>query len=174
MGNTDPKDNLIRLMEQYKNLVFSVCLRLTGDYFTAEDITQETFIAAYNSFDSFDGGAEKAWLCRIATNKCIDYKREAARRLIPTADDEIPETASACDNEPLDKAVCTDLMFRLRNVCENMPQPYKEAAVGYFVEGKTAKEISIQSGTELKTVQTRIYRAREMLKKIIRKEDLLE
>ena len=55
-----------------------------------------------------------------------------------------------------------------------MPEPYREAAVGYFVEGKTAKEISIQSGIELKTVQTRIYRAREMLKKIIRKEDLLE
>lgn len=160
-------------MEQYRNLVFSVCLRLTGDYFTAEDITQETFIAAYNSWDSFDGTSEKAWLCRIASNKCIDYKREAARRMIMTADDEMPEEATAADNEPLDTAVCNDLINRLSDSCNNLPEPYKEAAIGYFVEGRTAKEISLQTGTELKTVQTRIYRAREMLKKSIRKEDLL-
>ena len=47
MGNTDSKEKLIELMSTYKNLVFSVCLKLTGDYFAAEDITQETFISAY-------------------------------------------------------------------------------------------------------------------------------
>lgn len=160
-------------MEQYRNLVFSVCLRLTGDYFTAEDITQETFIAAYSNWDSFDGTSEKAWLCRIASNKCIDYKREAARRMIMTADDEMPEEATAADNEPLDMAVCNDLLSRLSDSCNKLSEPYKEAAVGYFIEGRTAKEISVRTGTELKTVQTRIYRAREMLKKSIRKEDLL-
>ena len=39
----DSKENLIRLVEQYQNLIFSICLKLTGDYFTAEDLTQETF-----------------------------------------------------------------------------------------------------------------------------------
>ena len=47
-------------MDQYKNLVFSVCLKLTGDHFTAEDITQETFIAAYRHLEDFDGRDEKA------------------------------------------------------------------------------------------------------------------
>ncbi len=174
MGDTDSKENLIRLMEQYKNLVFSVCLRLTGDYFTAEDITQETFIAAYRNYESFDGANEKAWICRIASNKCIDYKREAARRLIPTSDDEMPETATASSNEPLDTAVCNSLMDELKRACECLPDPYRGAAVGYFIEGKTAKEISVRDGTELKTVQTRIYRARQLLRNTIRKEDLLE
>lgn len=165
---------MIRLMEQYKNLVFSVCLRLTGDYFTAEDITQETFIAAYRNYESFDGANEKAWICRIASNKCIDYKREAARRMVPTADDEMPEISTASSNEPLDAAVCNDLLERLKTVCELLPEPYREAAVGYFIEGHTAKEIAERRGTELKTVQTHIYRARQMLKTSIRKEDLLE
>ena len=40
----DPKDNVIRLVNAYKDLVFSIALKLTGDYFAAEDITQETFI----------------------------------------------------------------------------------------------------------------------------------
>lgn len=61
---------------------------MTGDYFTAEDITQETFLAAFNHWKSFDGSNEKTWICRIATNKCIDYKRAAARKDIPL-DDEV-------------------------------------------------------------------------------------
>lgn len=56
------RENLIRLIEQYQNLVFSICLKMTGDYFTAEDITQDTFIAAYKNWKSFDGKNEKACL----------------------------------------------------------------------------------------------------------------
>ena len=57
-------------MQDYKNLIFSLCLRMTGDYFTAEDLTQDTFLAAYEHLSSFDGRQEKAWLCRIAANRC--------------------------------------------------------------------------------------------------------
>ena len=77
MGKNDSKEKLIQLMNRYQNLVFSVCLKLTGDYFTAEDIAQETFIAAYRHLDDFDGQNEKAWICRIASNKCIDYLRSS-------------------------------------------------------------------------------------------------
>ena len=63
MEKIDSKEQIIRLMNQYKNLVFSVCLKLTGDYFVAEDITQETFLSAYEHWQDFDGAAEKAWIC---------------------------------------------------------------------------------------------------------------
>ena len=46
---------------------------MTADYFAAEDLAQETFLSAYEHFRNFDGSNPKAWLCRIATNKCIDY-----------------------------------------------------------------------------------------------------
>ena len=74
-------------MNQYGNLVFSICLKTTGDYFASEDLAQETFIAAYKAYDSFDGSNEKAWICRIAGNKSIDYLRSAERRSVPTADE---------------------------------------------------------------------------------------
>ena len=80
VGKLDSGEKLIELMNQYKNLVFSVCLKMTGDYFAAEDITQETFISAYQHLKDFDGNSKKSWLCRIASNKCIDYMRAAKRR----------------------------------------------------------------------------------------------
>ena len=46
-------------MNQYQNLVFSICLKLTGDYFIAEDLTQETFISAYHHLTKRDQGKKK-------------------------------------------------------------------------------------------------------------------
>ena len=173
MGKLDSKEKLILLMNQYKNLVFSVCLKLTGDYFTAEDITQETFIAAYQHLDEFDGQSEKAWLCRIASNKCIDYLREAERKAIATAEDELPEGESLSRDGPLEQFLSEDVMERFRNSIGELPEPYKTPAALHFDEGLTAKEISERTDVPLKTVQSQIYRARQMLQKKIRKEELL-
>lgn len=174
METIDSKENLIRLVNQYKNLVFSICLKMTGDYFVAEDITQETFISAFNHGQEIKEDTEKAWLARVATNKCIDWKREAARRSISFPEEEMPERADDDSNNPLNCYLCKDTEEKLLEACESLKPPYNEIAKLYFSKGLTAKEISEKTGTGLKTVQTQIYRAKDMLKQRIRKEDLLE
>ena len=75
--------NISALMDRYQNLIFSICYQMTGDYFAAEDLTQDTFVSAYRNLEQFDGSYEKAWLCRIAANKCTDYLKSAKRRSEP-------------------------------------------------------------------------------------------
>ena len=174
METIDSKENLIRLVNQYKNLVFSICLKMTGDYFVAEDITQETFISAFKHGNEIKEDTEKAWLARVATNKCIDWKREAARRNVPLPAEEMPERADDDSNNPLSCYLCKDTEEKLLQACESLKSPYNEIVKLYFSKGLTAKEISEKTGTGLKTVQTQIYRAKDMLKQRIRKEDLLE
>lgn len=174
MENIDSKDNFIRLIEQYRNLVFSICLKMTGDYFAAEDLAQETFIAAYKNLDKFDGQSESAWLCRIAANKCIDYHRASARKIIPTPEEEMPEGKLKVEDTLFQMMTNRQVMEELRRCCEELLSPYKETAVMHFVEGWTAKEISERTGVGINTVQTRIYRAREKLKLSYRKELLEE
>lgn len=147
---------------------------MTGDYFVAEDITQETFISAFNHGQEIKEDTEKAWLARVATNKCIDWKREAARRSISFPEEEMPERADDDSNNPLNCYLCKDTEEKLLEACESLKSPYNEIAKLYFSKGLTAKEISEKTGTGLKTVQTQIYRAKDMLKQRIRKEDLLE
>ena len=65
----DREEKLKELMDGYSKLVFSICYRLTNDYFTAEDLTQETFLSAYSSLDRFDGRNERAWLSRKARRR---------------------------------------------------------------------------------------------------------
>ena len=75
MDKINSEKYMEELIDKYQNLVFSICYKFTKDYFIAEDLTQETFLSAFQHPDSFQGGNEKAWICRIATNKCIDYGR---------------------------------------------------------------------------------------------------
>lgn len=170
MEKIDSRENLIRLINQYQNLVFSLCLKLTGDYFTAEDITQDTFIAVYKHWDSFDGTNEKAWVCRIATNKCIDYKKAAARNEIALEDEMSANIPDYYD--PLQEVMNKSIMEDFRKSIDSLNEPYRSVAFEHFIEGKTARVISEESDTNIKSVQTKILRAKTMLKELIRKEVL--
>lgn len=157
------------LVKNYTNLVFSICLKMTGDYFTAEDLTQETFLSAYEHMENFQGNQWKAWICRIASNLCIDYKRQAARRMIPTEEEAF---ATQVSNEagPLDSFLNQETMERMQNHCKSLKPPYDYIAKWYFCESMTADEIADKENKNKKTIQTQIYRAREMLKELCRKE----
>lgn len=157
-------DRLTKMIEQYQNLVFSVCMKLTQDYFTAEDLTQETFLSAYQHLEQFDGANEKAWLCRIASNKCIDYMRQAERRSLPAEEEMLnlqPSEEGLPENSYLQKTVFTEL----KRKCRNLSPPYDQIATMYFVEERGAAEIAGLTKKKLKTVQTQIYRARALLRK---------
>ena len=82
------------------------------------------------------------------------------------------EVASSRDG-PLEQFISSDVMERFRDSCNELPEPYKTPAVLHFDEGLTAKEISERTRVPVKTVQSQIYRARQMLQKKIRKEELL-
>ena len=174
MEEIDSKENLTRLVIQYQNLIFSICLKITGDYFAAEDLTQETFFSAYRHWEEFNGQAEKAWLCRIASNKSIDYCREAARRQVPTLEEDMPGEALMQEDEPLMQTMNHEVFRELEKSCKALSPPYDRIAKEHFLEGRPAREIAEQSGVGLNTVKTQIYRAREMLKKSFRKEMLIE
>ena len=174
MEKIDSKENLTRLVNQYKNLIFSICLKLTGDYFAAEDLTQETFIAAYEHWGNFDGEFEKAWLARIASNKCLDYKRAAARRQVPTEESELLQGNTELKDDPLEQVMNKDILDKLERYCNALSPPYNEVALQHFIKGETANEISHSSHIPLNTVKTRIRRAREMLQKSFGKEMLRE
>ena len=55
------------LLTKYEKLVFSICYRMTNNYFDAQDLTQETFFSVYRVIESFDKKNEKAYITRITT-----------------------------------------------------------------------------------------------------------
>lgn len=150
-------------MGKYSQLVYTVCLRNCGNPFDAEDLTQETFMAVYNSLDSFDREKEQAWILRIALNKCVDFLKSAGRRQMPSEEIWLETDAgeSVLPEHIYLRKESEETVIRL---CKSLKEPYGSVAVAHFCEGKTAREIAESTGTGLKTVQTHIFRAKEMLK----------
>ena len=160
----NPQEQLERWMTQYQNLIYSICYRLTGDYFDSEDLTQDAFLSAYRHLKEFDGQNEKAWLCRIATNKCIDYLKRAGRRSVPTEElffSSLPDRRSSPEKETLES-----------EIRKQLAPPYCQVALDYYYYEMDINEIAEKTGKNKKTLQTQIYRAKGMLKKKMRKEDL--
>lgn len=169
MDKIDSTKFLSNLIEKYQNLVFSICYKITKDYFIAEDLTQETFLSAFKHKDSFDGKNEKAWIARIATNKSIDYINQAGRRMVPTEDTDMEQYRSNL-GRPEAEALESDFRQNLKNHCLSLSPPYDEIAYLHFYEEKNPKEIAQMCQKNVKTIQTQIYRARNALRKIYEKE----
>lgn len=163
------EEYLAELIDRYQNLIFSICYKMTTDYYIAEDLTQETFLSAFRNRSSFQGGNEKAWICRIATNKCIDYQKQAGRKVIPTEDISL-ECKQDVSATPETLYIENEVRAKLLKECKRLKPPYDEVATLYFYEEKNPEEISVVLKRNRKTVQTQIYRAREMLRKVYGKE----
>jgi len=164
----DKDSELTRLMQAHGAHVFGLCLRLTRDWFAAEDLAQDAFLSAWQALERFDGANEAAWLAKIATRKCLDHLRSAPARRTQAAEN---ETLLAF---PAPAAQQTEDIFfedhwgeTLRQACEALREPYRGTALGYYCEGRTLAEIARHGGIPLDTARTRCYRAKQMLRQAL-------
>lgn len=162
-----------QLVEQYERLVFSVSVRLLRDYQHAEDVTQDVFLRAYSSIDQYSGGSFRAWLTRIATNRCYDLLRSIQRRPVQSLEERAVEEEPAWSVEPRpidpeDSAVRADLSRRLEHALDLLPEDQRLAVLLYDVHGYNYGEIAEIADISLGTVKSRISRARARLRDLLK------
>lgn len=167
--NISGQEDLSYWIDTYQNLIFSICYKMTGNYFDAEDLTQDTFLSAYKNRSRFDGNNEKAWLARIATNKCLDFRKKSARGEVPTQEEFFAVQPQSSENGC--ETVCMQnlVLEELKRCCKNLKPPYDEVAEKYFYREMSVGEIADALGRSEKTVQTQVYRAKAMLRKLYQK-----
>jgi len=121
-----------QLLERHERELFAYALRLSGQRADAEDLYQDTFLAAFRAWPPPRRGNERAWLYKIATNRAIDRERRS-RRIVASTDDLALAAPERDDVTLADLAVAIRTLpvgqraaFALRKV---QGLPYEEIAV---------------------------------------------
>lgn len=158
------------LVLEYEKNVYNIALRMTGNSEDAADMTQEAFIKAYNSLQSFRGDSKfSVWLYRIVSNVCLDFLRSKNRR--PTVslsveddDGEDAQLDVADDSQSpellLDRKLTRD---SVRRGLDSLPPDYRQILLLREIQGLSYDEIAQALSLEVGTVKSRIFRARKRL-----------
>ena len=158
------------LVRGYQRLVFTVCLTFTQNRFDAEDMAQETFLAAFDHLGGFDGRNPKAWLTSIAANKCRDLLRSPSHRAVALTDEEaacLEDTARTPEQTFFQK----DSADSVRRLCRRLKEPYRLVAESYFCDRVKLSELAVRTGENIRTLETRLYRAKRLLRALWKEEN---
>lgn len=158
------------LVARYQQKIFAFIYRMTASEEDARDLAQEVFIQVYRSLDSFRGEAKfSTWLYRIAANKSLDFLRRY-KKTQPLDSDirvnaaEQPGMACIPDNNPEYIYLQEEKIRRLRRLIAGLPDKYRVALVLFHYENLTYQQIAEALDVPVKTVATRLYRAKLILK----------
>ncbi|MDR2648961.1 MAG: sigma-70 family RNA polymerase sigma factor [Clostridiales bacterium] len=156
------RDIFAELVKRYKNLVYSVILRMVNDREEANDLAQDVFIKMYKNLDKYYPEYKfSTWVIRIATNHVIDYRRKKKPETAPIED---LEFSLSSEESPEGAYIRRERKAELKKIVEDLPDMYKIPIVLYHEQGLSYQEISEIINEPLSKVKNRIFRGRRMLK----------
>ena len=159
----------VQAVEQHYERIYAFLRRLARDAHLAEDLTQETFAAAWRSLDRFEGRASFAtWLHKIALNAY----RQHRRRSQPTPD-QIEEDEVTCpDPTPdlIERLGSEELRRRVEQEVWRLPEIYRETVILRCYQGLKYREVADLLGVPTGTVQHRLHVAFAKLRTALQEE----
>jgi RNA polymerase sigma-70 factor, ECF subfamily len=165
-------DSFNKLVLAYQDIVYRQACYWMKDLDQAADITQDTFVKAYQSLSSFRGGSFRGWLLRIMTNKALDQlrrqKRHAMIPLLPydSEDEEIESPYWLTDHSASPEEITEQRMMSsdIQRALDRLPAAYRAIINLIDIEGLDYKEAAQALGSPIGTIKSRLARARTMLR----------
>jgi RNA polymerase sigma-70 factor (ECF subfamily) len=157
----------------YHTRIYNYVYRLVGNAEDAQDLTQESFLKAYRALLR---GAQpvnlSAWLCRIASNTCMDLLRrrrlihwQPLENLLAVLNVNVAGARSP-EEEVLQSERQAERQTEIARVLAQMPPRYRMYLILREREGFSYQEISAITGDSLDTVKVTLYRARECARRV--------
>ena len=147
-----------KLYERSRRQVFGVCLRLVKDFEQAEDLTHETFLRAYQRFPSMRGGHFRAWVCRIATNLCLNRIRDrmTQQRIL----EESMPVRERKESDTERSAILAQEMGIAMQIIRSLSPEQRTVLLFKYVEGYSYQEIEAATGYEISQIRSYLQNAR--------------
>ena len=166
-------DSFSLLVERHKDFVYTMTVRILKNEQLAEEVAQDSFLSAYRSLKRFRHKSKfSTWLYRICYNLSLNAlaKENRSRILFSDRDIEDVQSAQIISDEtesPLRYADNRDLTNIVNECIDELPVKYGSILSMYHLSQLKYEEISIVTGLPIGTVKSHLYRARNLLKKMI-------
>lgn len=155
------------LIDKYVKLAGAIAFSAVGDFHEAADIVQEAFIKAHFSLGALHETSKfKSWLYGIVRTTAVDHLRRRKFRTVSL--DEVADPGGAAAGKesvlPFTRMETAETSDRVLKAVAELPEQYREAVVLKHVENLSYREIARLTGATESAVESRLFRARQMLK----------
>ncbi len=153
------------LVSQHQKMIRAMTFRMTGSLDDAEELAQDAFLRAYQQLGSFGGGSKfSTWLCKIAINLSLDWRRRENRR-----DDIHAKWAAEAVAESSPGGEFPDeLSRRVQSALDRLPVKQRAAIVLTVYENQSHAEAAKTLGCTEATISWRVFAARQKLKHLLK------
>lgn len=147
---------LEEIYNNYKDMVFNVCYRISGKREDAEDWAQETFLRAFSSIKRFRGESSlPTWLYRIAVNVCFGHLRKKKTTSLDEVEYKLGDEGEKDDD---------DLVEEVQKVLSQLPPFYRTLLILRHFEELSYSEIAEVMKISVGSVKIALHRARKKFK----------
>lgn len=153
-----------QLITEHQRMVFSIALRVAGEYGTAEEVAQDVFMELFRSAEKLDGPDHiRYWLRRVTVHRATDALRRQARQPENEADEWMDDLHTPIPDG--DVPVGFELSARLDELLRSLPETLRVPIVLRYQEDMTPEEIAKLLGQPLPTVKSHLQRGLKMMRK---------
>jgi len=151
-----------QLVEQHQSMVFSIALRVTGEFGVAEEVAQDAFLELHRSGERLENEDHiKYWLRRVTVHRATDALRSRSRRPEAAAEEWMDEQHSDAAAAGLDFGI----VARLDELLRTLPEQMRVAVVLRYQEEMLPDEIAAMLGQPVATVKSNLQRGLQLLRR---------
>jgi RNA polymerase sigma factor (sigma-70 family) len=157
-----------QLVDKYKDMVYTLAVRMLKNREEAEEVAQDTFIKVFKSLENFKGDSKfSTWIYRVAYNTCLDRIKKNKKHLNNIAIDEFTFNKLDTIDNALDNIIKEEKSTLIRNCINKLPEDSSALLTLFYFEELSLEEISKIINIEANTVKVKLFRARKKLATIL-------
>ncbi|PCJ95017.1 MAG: RNA polymerase [Flavobacteriaceae bacterium] len=157
------------LVDRYKDLVFTLAMKMLKSREEAEEIAQDTFLKAYRNLSSFKGDSKfSTWIYRITYNTCLDRLKKQKRQQRTVAIDTFTENEIKTLDNALDIMEQKERKQVIQDCLQLLSKDNAILLTLFYFEELTLREISKIMGGTVNNLKVKLYRGRKQLATILK------
>jgi RNA polymerase sigma-70 factor (ECF subfamily) len=168
-----------KLMSRYKDAIYFMLLKMVNNKNDAEDLTLEAFGKAFKNLHQYSPSfAFSTWLFKIATNNCIDFLRKRRGIYITiepnqeNGENDMQIKLRSMELDPEEKLIRIQKAILMRKIVHRLKPRYRMLVELRYFREFSYEEIAKELNLPLGTVKAQLFRARELLFKMIESTEI--